>query len=174
MQGKKEIIIVAGPNGAGKTSFAREYLSKDGQDLLFLNADLIAAGMNPTAPQAADIRAGRLMLAMMHEYVRQERNFILEVTLSGRRFARVIPQWQAMGYWVRLFYLRLPSPEMAVARVKLRVMERGHDVPEPVIRRRFHSSWYNFQTIYRDLVDEWDLYDNTGRTPLRIAGGRKP
>lgn len=149
MQSEKEIIIVTGPNGAGKTSFAREYLSQDGKDLLFLNADLIAAGMNPTAPRAADIRAGRLMLAMMHEYVIQGRNFILEITLSGRRFARVIPQWQAMGYWVRLFYLRLPSPAMAVARVKLRVMEIGDDVPESVIRRRFHSSWHNLQTICR-------------------------
>ena len=69
----------------------------------------------------------------------------------------MIPRWQAQGYWVTLIFLRLSSPEAAIARVRQRVQEGGHDVPEDVIRRRFHASWENFQNIYRDLVDEWEI-----------------
>lgn len=58
---------------------------------------------------------------------------------------------------------------MAIARVRQRVVEGGHDVPEPVIRRRFHSGWRNFETIYRDLVDEWTVYDNSGNVPVLLA-----
>ncbi|MFM8323472.1 MAG: hypothetical protein ACKN9U_01275, partial [Pirellulaceae bacterium] len=59
----KKIIIIAGPNGAGKTTFAQTFLPNEAQCPRFINADLIAAGLSPFAPEAAAIRAGRLMLA---------------------------------------------------------------------------------------------------------------
>ena len=58
---------------------------------------------------------------------------------------------------------------MAITRVDQRVREGGHDVPEAVIRRRFNSGWRNFENIYRDLADEWVLYDNSGVQPLLLA-----
>ena len=77
--------------------------------------------------------------------------------------------WQGQGYWIKLFFLGLPTPEMAIARVRQRVVEGGHDMPEPVIRRRFHAGWRNFEAIYRDLVDEWTVYDNSGDIPVLLA-----
>ena len=62
MDAQKKIVIIAGPNGAGKTTFAREFLPSDADCPLFINADLIAAGLSPFEPEAAAIRAGRLML----------------------------------------------------------------------------------------------------------------
>jgi hypothetical protein len=56
-------LLIAGPNGAGKTTFAREYLPNDARVLNFINADLIAAGLSPLAPQQAAIAAARVMLA---------------------------------------------------------------------------------------------------------------
>ena len=168
MQSPKKILIIAGPNGAGKTTFAREFLPNEAGVLPFINADLIAAGLNPFQPENEAMRAGRLMLQMIAERVRAGDSFSLETTLSGRSYARSIPQWQAQGYRVELYFLRLPSPDMAVDRVSRRVREGGHHIPEDVIRRRFDLGWRNFLFLYRDLVDSWELYDNSGTAPLLL------
>ena len=94
----KKIIIIAGPNGAGKTTFANEFLPNEADCLTFVNADLIAAGLAPFAPQSAAFKAGRLMLLEIHNHVRQGHSFAFETTLSGRHYARLIPQWQLAGY----------------------------------------------------------------------------
>ena len=169
----KRILIIAGPNGAGKTVFATDFLPNEANCPTFINADLIAAGLSPFRPDLAGIRAARLMLNMIHEYVEKEESFAFETTLSGRGYARRIPRWQQQGYRIKLFFLRLPTPEMAAARVRQRVAEGGHNVPEPVIYRRFHAGWSNFEFIYRDLVDEWALYDNSGDSPVFLAEGRQ-
>ena len=74
---------------------------------------------------------------------------------------------------MRLSFLSLPNPEIAVARVRNRVREGGHDVPDEVVRRRFHAGWRNFQEIYQDIVDHWALYDSSGGFPRVIAEGWK-
>ncbi|TDJ67260.1 MAG: Zeta toxin family protein [Proteobacteria bacterium] len=160
---------IAGPNGAGKTTFATEFLPNEADCPNFVNADLIAAGLYPFRPDSAGIRAGRLMLDQIHDYARRGESFSFETTLSGRGYARMIPRWQEQGYQVKLFFLQLPTPEMAIARVKQRVLEGGHDVPEAVVRRRFHSGWRNFELIYRDLVDDWAVYDNSSSTPVLLC-----
>jgi len=117
--------MIAGPNGAGKTTFAGEFLPNEADCLTFVNADLIAAGLAPFAPESATFKAGRLMLEEIHKHVRLGRNFAFETTLSGRHYARLIMQWQSAGYQVKLFFLKLQSPELAIARVKQRVQAGG-------------------------------------------------
>ena len=167
----KRILIVAGPNGAGKTTFAREFLLGEANCPAFVNADLIAAGLNPFRPDLAALRAGRLMLEMVDDYVRKGESFGLETTLSGRGYAQKIPRWREQGYWVKLYYLVLPNPDVAIARVRQRVIEGGHDIPVDTIRRRFHAGRRNFEAIYRHLVDEWVMYENWGPTPGLLAQG---
>lgn len=169
MTGTKQIIIIAGPNGAGKTTFAMEYLPNEANCPIFVNADLIAAGLSPFRPGRAAFRAGRLMLEEIHHHAHSGRSFAIETTLSGHGYIRWIPQWQANGYHVKLLFLRLPTPEAAIKRVAQRVAEGGHHVPESVIRRRFDAGWRNFNQNYRDLVDDWFMYDNSGRTPVLLA-----
>ncbi len=111
------------------------------------------------------------MLGMMRDYVKRGESFAFETTLSGRGYVHSIPYWQEQGYRVELFFLRLRTPEMAIQRVKQRVLEGGHDVPEPAIRRRFEAGWRNFQTVYRDLVDDWRIYDNSTEAPVLIWRG---
>ena len=164
----KRILMIAGPNGAGKTTFATEFLPNEAGCPTFINADMIAAGLNPFQPERYAVRAGRMMLTMINDYVRRGESFAFETTLSGRGYARMIPQWQAQGYQVLLYFLRLPTPEMAVARVRDRVREGGHHVPEDVVRRRHAAGWHNFQQIYRDIVDDWILYDATGTAPILL------
>ena len=174
MTGSKKVLIIAGPNGAGKTTFATEFLPNEADCPNFINADLIAAGLSPFRSEATAIRAGKLMLNMIDDYVRRGESFSFETTLSGRVYARLIPSWQEQGFWVKLFFLQLPTPEMAIARVRQRVAEGGHDVPEAVIRRRFHAGQRNFETIYRGLVNEWAVYDNSGDTPMLLTEESNP
>ena len=169
MTGSKRVLIIAGPNGAGKTVFATEFLPNEADCPNFINADLIAAGLSPFRSEATAVRAGKLMLNMIDDYVRRGESFSFETTLSGRVYARLIPIWQTLGYWVKLFFLQLPAPEMAIARVRQRVAEGGHNVPEEVIRRRFHAGRRNFESIYRGLVNEWVVYDNSGDTPILLT-----
>lgn len=164
----KRIIILAGPSGAGKTTFARSFLPREAQLLHFFNADLIAAGLSPFAPEAAAVRARRVMLDEMERAARTGESFAFETTLSGLRYRRHIRRWKADGYHVGLFFLRLPDAEMAIARVAERVRQGGHDIPEPVIRRRFAAGLRNLDAHYKRAVDAWAVYDNAGSEPVLI------
>ena len=169
-----KIIIIAGPNGAGKTTFAREFLPQEAGCPVFVNADLIAAGLSPFAPERAAIQAGRLMLEAIAQHVALRESFAFETTLSGRAYARQIPQWRQLGYRVELFFLSLTSADMAVQRVAERVRQGGHDIPEATIRRRFDSGARLFPDVYQPLVDQWVLYDNSGDEPLLMDWSGKP
>ena len=171
MAKQRRIIIVAGPNGAGKTTFAREYLLKEAHCPDFVNVDLIAAGLSPFDPARAAIRAGRIMLAEIQRRIRKGESFAFETTLSGHMYARLIPEWRSADYQVRLIFLSLPNPEIAVARVAARVAQGGHHVASAVVRRRFDSGLRNFQDVYMELVDKWEWYDNSGNTPRLISAG---
>ena len=153
MPKRRQIIVIAGPNGAGKTTFAREYLLNEANCPDFINVDLIAAGLSPFDPDRAVIQAGRLMLSEIERRVRKGQSFAFETTLSGQGYARIIPEWRRAGYRVRLIFLSLPSAEMAVARVAMRVAQGGHNVASAVVRRRFDSGLRNFHHIYKGLVD---------------------
>jgi len=157
-----QIIIIAGPNGAGKTTFAKEFLTKEAHCPVFINADLIAAGLSPFQPDRAAIKAGRLMLGEINLAAERGESFAFETTLSGLGYSRKIPRWQEMGFHVSLFFLKLDDVEMAIERVAQRVQQGGHNIPETIIRRRFIAGWRNFQSLYCSIVDDWSVYDNSG------------
>ena len=172
---RRRILILAGPNGTGKTTFAHEFLVGEATCPTFVNADYLAAGLSPLRPSAAAaLKAGRLMIREIGEHVRRGHSFALETTLSGRRYARMIPRWQARGYGVKLIFLRLLNTDLAIQRVAARVRQGGHDVPPDVIRRRFEAGWWNWESIYRPLVDAWAVYDSSGERPALIEEGERP
>ena len=172
MTGPK-VVIIAGPNGAGKTTFARAFLPQEANCPRFINADLIAAGLSPFAPEAAAIKAGRVMLQEIDSCFARHESFAFETTLAGAAYLRHIAKWRAAGYHVSLFFLGLPSVDMAITRVAERVRQGGHDIPEAVIRRRFVSGRRNFDNHYRAAVDAWTLYDNSGGEPMPIEWGER-
>jgi predicted ABC-type ATPase len=116
MSNDMKIVIIAGPNGAGKTTFAREFLPNEGHCPTFINADLIAAGISPFAPESVSIRAGRLMLEEIEDRVHHRKSFAFETTLSGRAYLHKIREWQKLGYHVKLIFLSLPDVDVAIAR----------------------------------------------------------
>src|SRR5580692_2699793 len=165
----KKIVIIAGPNGAGKTTFATEFLPHDAECPDFINADLIARGLSPFAPEKAALQAGKIMLSEIARRVSRGESFAFETTLSGLNYARHIPRWRRAGYQVKLIFLSLPSAELAMERVRARVVHGGHSVANDVVRRRFDAGLRNFENVYRELVDSWTLYDNSGNTPMLIT-----
>jgi len=167
----QRIIIIAGPNGAGKTTFARAFLPQEAHCTRFINADLIAAGLSPFAPEIMAVKAGRLMLQEIADCVAHQKSFAFETTLSGLAYLRHIQKWQDQDYRVSLFFLSLPTVDVAIERVAFRVQQGGHHIPENVIRRRFIAGRKNFEQQYRHVVNDWALYDNACEEPLLIEWG---
>ena len=163
------VYVIAGPNGAGKTTFATEFLPDFVHCREFVNADLIAAGLSPFAPETQALRAGRLVLTRIRELAGARQDFGFETTLAGRGYVKLIADLKRSGYRVLLFFLWLPSAEMAVARVANRVRQGGHDIPEATIRRRFEAGLRNVFRLYAPLADSWHLYDGSQLPPSCIA-----
>jgi predicted ABC-type ATPase len=163
---RKKCYIIAGPNGAGKTTFANEFLPVEAACLNFINADLIAQGLSPFRPNKVAVEAGRLMIQHINDCVKRNEPFAFETTLSGKGYIKKIKDWKAKQYEIIIYYLKVPSVEFAIERVKLRVAQGGHNVPEQDIIRRFGRSWINFQQIYKSLADSWIVFDTSGNQPV--------
>ncbi|HSR09071.1 MAG TPA: zeta toxin family protein [Bryobacteraceae bacterium] len=162
------LILLAGPNGAGKTTASSDLLAGALGVHHFVNADEIAVQLGG---EHTAIAAGRIMLERLRDLTDQRANVAFETTLATRSFAPWIRRLKNSGYSFNLFYFWLPTPEMAIERVRLRKVLGGHSVPEVDIRRRYHRGLQNFFQIYRPLATAWEFYDNTRYDPRLIAAG---
>lgn len=167
------VYVIAGPNGAGKTTFATEFLPDFVKCRQFLNADLIAAGLSPFAPETQNLRAARLQLSRIRELVTASEDFGFETTLAGRAYVQRLQKMKASGYRVNLFFLWLPTADLAIERVATRVRQGGHEVPEPDIRRRYAAGLRNFFELYAPVVDSWWFYDASCLPPELITSSDK-
>lgn len=168
------LIIISGPNGAGKSTTAPALLQGTLGVTEFVNADVIAQGLSAFNPERAAFHAGRIMLERLQQLAAEQDNFAFETTLASRTFAHWIKELKSTGYAFHLYFLWLPSPEFAIARVAERVKMGGHNVPEDTIRRRYHAGLKNFFNLYTPLADSWSFYDNSLEArPLLLASGDK-
>lgn len=167
------IYIIGGPNGAGKTTASKFLLTDVFNTKIFINADNIAAEINPANPGKVAIKAGRIMLEKIEEQLLAKQSFVIETTLASRSYLNLIKRALLLGYEIELYFFYLPSAEMAIERVKLRVSEGGHDIPEDTIYRRYYSGIRNFFD-YILLTDRWYFYDNSTYLPSPVARGEMP
>jgi predicted ABC-type ATPase len=166
---KPNLYIIAGPNGAGKTTFARKFLPDYAKCLEFVNVDLIANGISPFDPERAALRAGRIMLEQIHSLAQRRLDFGFETTLSGKAYIKLLQKMKKGGYLIHLFFLWINDVELALERIRLRVRNGGHAIPEATVRRRFGRSLANFLLVYKPLADSWTIFDNSGDVPKMIA-----
>ena len=166
--------VVAGANGAGKSTLTR--LGREGfQDSAVLDPDAIARSMQETGVVSGSaIDAGRTVLQMAEALLSDRQSFLVETTLSGNTYLRMMARAKALGYTVVLFYVGTTDVSINIVRVRNRVANGGHDVPEEDQLRRYPRSFANLRRAFA-LADEAVLYDNStiaGHVELAVKGGR--
>jgi predicted ABC-type ATPase len=160
--------IIGGPNGAGKTTFALEYLPQVAGVTHFINADLIAAGLAPLAPERELLAASRIFRQELEACIAARESFAFETTLAGRTYLRLIERLRGSGWRVELIYLALPSAEMSRLRVAERVAHGGHKIPLLDIERRFPRSLRNLLGEYGRQVDRCTCFMNDDDSPRLV------
>lgn len=160
--------IIAGSNGAGKTTFATRFLPNYAACVNFINPDLIARGLSPFDPDVALAKAGRLVLERIAEMGERKKDFAFETTLSGRSYIRVIRNLHTAGYRIHMFYLWIPGPELALLRIRERVQQGGHNVPDRDVRRRYGRTLGNLFNLYRPVLNTLRVFDNSTSEPRLI------
>ena len=166
------LYIIAGPNGAGKTTASFNLLP----DILhcpnFVNADEIARGLSPFAPETVSFQAGRIMLKRIDELLQQKVDFAIETTLATRSYVQLVHRAQELGYKVHLIFFFLENEEQAIQRVAQRVSNGGHNIPEEDIRRRFKRGIYNLLNLYMPICDSVLVYNNI-KSPAQLVARKK-
>jgi predicted ABC-type ATPase len=163
----KRLYIISGCNGAGKTTASYTILPEMLDCNEFVNADEIAKGLSPFNPNEVAIKAGRLMLTRIDELLENGVDFAFETTLATRSYVNTVKKAQEKGYLVTVLYFWLNSPELAIERVRIRVKEGGHNIPEKTIRRRYDLGISNMFNLYIPVADYWMFIDNS-KTPFEI------
>lgn len=170
---EKNIYIIAGCNGAGKTTASFTILPEILDCKEFVNADEIAKGLSPFQPEKVAFEAGRIMLERVEFLLKLNENFAFETTLATKSYRQKLIKAKENGFKVKLLFFWLPTVEMAVNRVAIRVSEGGHNIPEDVIARRYFRGIQNLFKIYLPLCDSWMLYDNEANPEIVAKGSNE-
>ncbi|MHB8384064.1 MAG: zeta toxin family protein [Candidatus Binataceae bacterium] len=159
MRNEPWMWLLAGPNGAGKSTTGRQLLAGFGIEEL-LNPDVFAAQLGQSDTMGTQRRAGIETITRERMLIKSGRSFARETTLAGRTILATIAQAKTSGYRIGLIYVGLRNVELAISRVRVRVANGGHDVPEMDIRRRYMRSLKNLkQTALQ--ADQSHILDNS-------------
>ncbi|NLJ83275.1 MAG: zeta toxin [Bacteroidales bacterium] len=167
------LYIISGCNGSGKTTASFTVLPETLACLEFLNADEIARGLSPLNPDKAAIEAGRMIIKRIDKLLPSKVDFAVETTLSTKVYAKTVEKAKEFGYKTTLIFFWLDSVDLAIERVKLRVVEGGHNVPQTTITRRYYSGIKNLFHLYMPICDYWMIFDNSKTQSELIAEGYK-
>jgi len=163
----RNLYIIAGCNGAGKTTASFTILPEIINCKEFVNADEIAKGLSPFQPEKVAIESGRIMLKRIVELINDNESFAFETTLSTKSYKNIINTARRKGYTITLLFFWLQNVELAKERVKIRVLEGGHNILPEIIERRYLNGIKNLFNIYLPIVDGLLVFDNShGRHEL--------
>jgi predicted ABC-type ATPase len=164
--------LIAGADGVGKTTYAFRHIRSVSGSAHFVNLDEIARGLSPLEPDIARRSAGRVALGRIAELLAERATLSLETTLAGRAHRRTLEAARAAGFSINLLFFSVPDVATCLARIRRRVAEGGHDVPESDVRRRFERGIDNLP-LYLAAVDLWRIVENSGARPRVAAEGRR-
>jgi predicted ABC-type ATPase len=158
---EKNLYIIAGCNGAGKTTASFTILPDILDCKEFVNADEIAKGLSPFRPEKVSFESGRIMLNRINELLINNESFAFETTLATKSYKQKIVKAKKNGYNTTLLFFWLKNSDLAKERVKIRVLEGGHDIESDVIERRYINGIINLFDIYLQIVDQVLIFDNS-------------
>jgi len=164
------LYIISGCNGAGKTTASFTVLPEMLNCKEFVNADEIARGISPFKPESVAIQAGKIMLSRIHDLLHQQLDFAIETTLTTKTYIQTIAKAKQLGYQITLLFFWLNDVELAIERVKVRVSEGGHNIPEDVIRRRYFKGIENLMP-FTSVSDYWLIINGSDGKLQFIAEG---
>ena len=168
-----KLYIISGCNGSGKTTASYTLLP----DLLncreFVNSDEFAKSLSPFDPSAASVTASRYMLMKINYLLDRKADFAVETTLATRSLLQIVLQAKQLGYETTVLYFWLNSPELAIERVRDRVVSGGHNISDAVVRRRYVMGLQYLFDVYIPVIDHWILADNSKPPFSVVAEGSK-
>lgn len=169
------IYVLAGTNGAGKSSLMGamllqqgvEYFDPDRATQRILSANLLSGnpGISQLEANSAAWHEGKRLL---ERAVTERLDFAFETTLGGKTIANLLDQALLEGIEVRIWYVGLDTVERHIARVRSRVAQGGHDIPEDRIRERYIQSRLNLIRLLPQLT-ELLVYDNSKEADPRTG-----
>jgi predicted ABC-type ATPase len=163
----KSLYLIAGANGSGKSTLASELLPEE--KLEFLNADDIAKEICSDNIESVRISAGKEVYKRLNTFFENGTSFAIETTLSGGNHVKTIKRAKKLNYEVTLIYSFVDNPVMCIKRIKARVLNAGHYIPDEDVIRRFYRSKNNFWLKYKDIVDEWAVFYNGESQFIQVA-----
>lgn len=155
------LYLIGGPNGAGKTTVALRLFPDILASREFVNADFIAKGLSAFDTESVAVTAGRLMLERIQALKSRKKDFAFEATLASRSLVPFLKECKKEQYLITLIYVWIESAELARERIRERVKQGGHPIPDEVIKRRYVRSVSNLRNFYLPLADSYRIYDNT-------------
>jgi predicted ABC-type ATPase len=166
------LYIISGCNGAGKTTASFTILPEMLDCKEFVNADEIAKGLSPFQPESVSFHAGRIMVERIDELLNSGVDFAFETTLTTLSYLNTIKAAKEKGYSINLLYFWLNDVNLAIERVKIRVSEGGHNIPEETIRSRYFRGIYNLSNKFIGLCDFWIVINNSSRPYTFVSEGQ--
>jgi len=167
MDKDKQIWIFAGPNGSGKSTIMDNYIREG-----LCSANLICPD---NFVKIEDRSSGSAYLEAAHKAeirrsyeITMGHSFTFETVLSRREKLEFIRYAKAKGYFINIIYVSTEKADINIARVKMRVEQGGHDVPEKNIRRRYLRCMHLLPFV-TELADDVEIYDNSGETYRLVA-----
>lgn len=154
----KKYILIAGVNGAGKSTLF--YSLDELNDMPKINTDDIIKEIGKWDNFSDVLKAGKIAVERINQYIEAGITFNQETTLCGKSVIRNIRKAKNEGYYIEIHYVGVDTVEIAKERVRYRVLNGGHGIPEKDIERRYVETFQNLKEIFKDC-DLMAFYDNT-------------
>jgi predicted ABC-type ATPase len=151
-------VFLIGANGSGKSTL-RNYLNlTDIQTNI--DPDVLNRIYKTRFPETYLIESAKQALTMYKQGIDSGVNICIESTLAGHGTPARIIQAKKLGYYTVAYFVGLNNVELNLERIRQRVAEGGHNIPEASIRKRFTESIKNTIKI-KDYFDKLYIIDNS-------------
>lgn len=165
-------LIIAGPNGSGKsTAYKKSIVALSGRSFRIINPDLFSARiakLEQLEPQEANLEAVRRIESWLETSLLAGHTIGVETVLSTGKYRRLVTKAKTTGHWFQFVYVMLDDPERNIDRIRTRVANGGHAVPDDKVRARYFRSLAQLPW-FLDHADQAFIYDNSGAIPRLIG-----